>query len=190
MIIGLTGGIGSGKSTVSKIFEILGYAIFYSDDAAKEVYFEPKVKKQVTDLLGSESYLSDHEINKAYISNRIFSDTRFLHQLNAIIHPAVKEKMAEFVEQNKTKRIVKESALLFEAKLDHEVDKIIVVTAPREQVIERVMKRDGVNRESVIKRINSQFSPDEKAKKAHFIIYNDEERLLIPQVLQIHERLD
>jgi len=189
MTIGLTGGIGSGKSTVSKLFEILGYAVFYSDDVAKEVYFNQKVKKQVVELLGPESYIGDHQLNKSFISSRIFSDTILLHKLNAIIHPAVKDRMAQFVEENKTKHVIKESALLFEAKLEQEVDKIIVVAANEEQVIERVMKRDEVSREDVIKRIKSQISPEEKIKKAHFVIYNDETKLLIPQVLRIHESI-
>lgn len=189
MIIGLTGGIGSGKSTVSKLFEILGYAVFYSDNVAKEVYFETRIRKLVVELLGPESYLDDHHLNKTFISSRIFSDTLLLHRLNAIIHPAVKERMAEFVEENKTKYIVKESALLFEARLDAEVDKIIVVTANEEQVIERVMKRDHTSREDILKRIKSQISPEEKIKKADFVIYNDERELLIPQVLRIHESI-
>src|SRR5690606_38762543 len=98
-------------------------------------------------------------------------------------------RMVRFVEENKTKRIIKESALLFEAKLDREVDKIIVVAASEEQVIDRVMKRDRVSREDVIKRIKSQIPPEEKIKKVHFVVYNDETELLIPQVLRIHESI-
>ncbi|MBL7933854.1 MAG: dephospho-CoA kinase [Bacteroidia bacterium] len=189
MIIGLTGGIGSGKSTVSKLFEILGYAVFYSDDVAKEVYFDQVVKRQVVELLGPESYVSDLLLNKSFISSRIFSDTILLHRLNAIIHPAVKERMMQFVADNKHKHVVKESALLFEARLDKEVDKIVVVAAEEEIVIERVMKRDGANREDVIKRIKSQMPPEEKIRRADFVIYNNEQQLLITQVLEVHRRL-
>jgi dephospho-CoA kinase len=190
MILGLTGSIGSGKSTVSKLFELLGYAVFYSDDVAKKVYFDQNVKAKVIALLGKESYLSDTQINKKHITSKIFSDTILLHDLNAIIHPAVKERMLAFVKENKGKRIIKESALLFEAQLDKEVDKILVVIANREQVIKRVMQRDGISEEEVIKKINSQMSVEEKIKRADFVIKNDESELLIPQVLSIHRSLE
>lgn len=189
MIIGLTGGIGTGKSTVAQLFEVLGYAVFNSDACAKQVYYEPALREKVIHLLGPEAYLSNDQINKSYISNRIFSDTLLLHQLNNIIHPAVKQKMAEFVAANQGKRMVKESALLFEAKLNKEVDTIVVVTAPQETVVQRVMKRDGVSREDVLKRIKSQIPSEDKEKHADFVIYNDEKQLLIPQVLKIHQSL-
>src|SRR5687768_11657999 len=127
MIAGLTGGIGSGKSTVSKLFELLGCAVFYSDEVAKEVYFDPEVKLKVTGLLGAGSYTSDTRINKAYISSKIFSDTTLLRTLNAIIHPAVIARTKLFKQQNPGKIIIKETALLFEVHLEKEVDKVIVV---------------------------------------------------------------
>lgn len=124
MLVGLTGGIGSGKSTVAKVFEILGSAVFNSDEIAKQVYFDTKIKQEVIDLLGEKAYKNNSEIDKTYISQQIFNDTRLLQKLNAIIHPAVIEAFKKFIAIHPQKIIIKESALLFEAKLTDELDKI------------------------------------------------------------------
>jgi dephospho-CoA kinase len=189
MILGLTGGIGSGKSTVARLLEVLGGAVFHSDQAAKEIYFDPAVKVKVTGLLGKESYLSDTVINKAYVSSKIFNDTGLLQGLNAILHPAVNEAFKAFAQQHQGRLIVKESALLFEARLQSQVDKILVVAAPDELRIQRVMKRDGLSREDVLKKIKSQLSQEEKIRQADLVIHNDEKELLIPQVLDIFKTL-
>jgi dephospho-CoA kinase len=189
MILGLTGGIGSGKSTVARLLEVLGGAVFHSDQVAKEIYFDPAVKAKVTGLLGKESYLSDTVINKAYISSKIFNDTGLLQGLNAILHPAVNEAFKAFAQQYQGRLIVKESALLFEARLQSQVDKILVVAAPDELRIQRVMKRDGLSREDVLKKIKSQLSQEEKIRQADLVIHNDEKELLIPQVLDIYKTL-
>ncbi|HQQ94151.1 MAG TPA: dephospho-CoA kinase [Bacteroidia bacterium] len=186
MIIGLTGGIGSGKSVVAKLFEMMGCALFNSDAVAKDAYYLSGVREQVTALLGHEAYSADGSINKTYISAKIFGDTDQLHRLNAIIHPAVKAEFLNF--QNKQERstiIVKESALLFEAKIEHEVDRICVVSAPEHIRIARVMQRDHITEEEVRKRIKSQMPQEEKVKKAHLNILNDEQHSLIEQVTQV-----
>lgn len=185
MIIGLTGGIGSGKSTVAKIFEVLGCRIFDSDKVAKEIYFDAAIKQSVIDLLGQESYLSELAINKPYISKRIFSDKDLLFALNNIIHPAVSEKFKTFVATHTAETIIKESALLFEANLEKQVDKIIMVTAPIEIRIARIIKRDGIEREAILKKINSQMPEEEKIIMANYVIDNNEEIFLTPQVLKI-----
>ena len=189
MIAGLTGGIGSGKSVVAKLFELLGCAVFDSDVAAKDIYFNSQIKLRVTELLGKEAYLSNTKINKAYIGSKIFSDTQTLQQLNAIIHPAVIDTFKDFVKKNPNKLIIKETALLFEAHLEKEVDKIIVVAADDELRVNRVMERDGLNKEDILKKIKTQLAQEEKIKKADFVIYNDEQRLLLPQVLAIYNTL-
>ena len=189
MVAGLTGGIGSGKSVAAKIFELLGCAVFNSDIAAKDVYFNAEIKVRIIKLLGNEAYLSDTRINKAYISSKIFSDTQTLQQLNAIIHPAVIDTFKDFVKKNPTKLIIKETALLFEAHLEKEVDKIIVVAADDELRVKRVMERDGLNKEDILKKIKTQLAQEEKIKKADFVIYNNEQSLLLPQVLTIYNTL-
>ncbi|MBS4065719.1 MAG: dephospho-CoA kinase [Chitinophagaceae bacterium] len=189
MVAGLTGGIGSGKSTVARLFELLGCAIFESDLAAKEVYFDPAIRPKIIELLGKESYLSETRIDKTYISSKIFSDTRLLQKLNTIIHPAVIDRSKRFIKENSGKVVIKETALLFEAHLEKEVDKIILVVANDETRISRVMQRDNLGREDVLKKIKSQLPQEEKMKKSDFIIYNDETTLVIPQVIEVYKAL-
>lgn len=189
MIVGLTGGIGSGKSTVAKLFEVLGCAVFNSDEAAKLVYFDKQVKEKVKALLGNEAYVNETTLNKPYISSKIFSNTELLHQLNNIIHPAVKICFTGFKAENSSKIVIKETALLFEAKIDTEVDKIIMVAADDELRIQRVMHRDGLSRQDVMNKIQSQLPQNEKIKLSHFVIYNNEEEFLTTQVLNIYNKL-
>lgn len=189
MIVCVTGGIGSGKSMVSNVFELLGCAVFNSDTVAKSVYFEKEIKTKVIELLGEEAYLNDHQLNKTHINSKLFSNTEVLHKLNAIIHPAVIEQFNAFVQGSKSKIIIKETALLFEAHLDKGCDKIIVVAADDELRISRVMKRDGLSKEEVINKMKHQLSQEEKIKKADYVVYNNEDSLLIPQIIEIHQAL-
>lgn len=189
MIVGLTGGIGSGKSMVAKLFELLGCAVFNSDEVAKELYYDAAIKEKVIQLLGKESYLNLNEINKSYISSKIFNDTGLLHQLNEIIHPAVVENFKIYCLKHQDKVVIKETALLFEANLTLGVDHIVVVAAHDELRIQRVMQRDKLSREIVQKKISSQLLQELKIKKADFVIYNNEEEFLITQVLKVFERL-
>ncbi|MCE3259635.1 MAG: Dephospho-CoA kinase, partial [Bacteroidetes bacterium] len=179
----------SGKSMAARVFELLGCALFNSDECARQIYFNSAIKTSVIALLGQEAYVNDKEINKTFIGSKIFGNTDLLHRLNAIIHPAVKEEFLKFIKENEGKIIVKETALLFEAKIDHEVDKIVLVAADEELRIKRVMKRDGLLREDVIKKIRSQLSQDEKIRRSHFVIYNNEEEFVITQVLDIYHKL-
>ncbi len=190
MIVGLTGGIGTGKSTVAKLFELLGAKVFNSDDNAKQQYFVPEIKQQVIALLGKECYLSDGTLDRKYISGKIFSDTGLLQKLNGIIHPAVGKDFKAFVNSNPGKLIIKESALLFEVGLDKELDRVILVTSPLELRIERVMKRDNLSREEVMNKIKSQLSEAEKLKLTKLVINNDEKEFLIPQTLKIFKELN
>jgi dephospho-CoA kinase len=189
MIVGLTGGIGSGKSTVSRLFEMFGCVVFNSDRVAKEIYYDPGIRKKIIELLGASSYLPDGNLNKSFISSRIFGDAVLLHKLNSIIHPAVREKMQVFIETNKDKLIIKESALLFEAHLEKELDKVIVVSAPDDLRIKRIMDRDGLSAADVQLRLKSQIPQEEKVARADFVIINNEKELVIPQVLAVFEKL-
>lgn len=189
MIVGLTGGIGSGKSIVAKLFSIFGCAVFNSDMAAKNVYFKREVKDKVTELLGKQAYINDYEIDRNYISSKIFSNTDLLHQLNKIIHPEVKKNFDDFVEYNKGKLIIKETAILFETKLNLQMDKTIIVVANEELRIQRVMQRDGITYEQVMSKIKNQLPQEEKMKLADFVIKNNEEEFLITQSLNIYNQL-
>jgi len=190
MIVGLTGGIGSGKTTVARLFETMGCSIYNSDEKAKELYYNDSVKKQVINLLGNEAYLNEYEINKEYISKKIFSNTQLLQQINKIIHPTVKEDFIQFQSKHSPETlIIKETALLFETGIYKELDYSILVTAPVWLKIERVIKRNKVTKEDVEKRMLSQWSDERKTPLANFIIVNDNSQALIPQVLQILKKL-
>ncbi len=189
MIIGLTGGIGSGKSTVAKLFSLMGWKHFSSDVAAKNLYFDSEIKKKVKRLLGEKAYLNEKALNKNYINSLVFSNSELLVQLNHIIHPAVGEKFKAFCRVHANSNIIKESALLFEAGLNHKMDKIILVVAPDDLRIERVMSRDHLERDIVLKKMQHQIPQEEKIKKADLVIQNDEKSSLIEQVIDVHSKL-
>ncbi|MGZ3902522.1 MAG: dephospho-CoA kinase [Bacteroidia bacterium] len=189
-VLGLTGGIGSGKSTVAGIFKTLGVPVYNSDERAKELYFVPEIRAQVEELLGAKAYRNKSAINKKYIAEKIFSDKTLLEKLNTIIHPAVGKDFEDFRKQHaKEKYIVKESALLIEAGLLKKVDKLIVVTSDIALRTERIKKRDNLNKEEIEKILKRQLSDSDKIKEADWVIENNEQKLIIPQVLKIHKSL-
>lgn len=191
--VGITGGIGSGKTTVCKIFETLSIPIYYADDRAKWLMVNsPALQTGITNLFGKESYDEEGQLNRAYIGGIAFKHPKKLQKLNALVHPAV------FVDGEKWQQeqlalqfpyTLKEAALLYESGSHKFLDKMIVVTAPEELRIERVMKRDGLDREAVQDRIARQMPEAEKVAQADYIITNDGHQLLIPQVLEIHQQL-
>lgn len=191
LTVGITGGIGSGKTTVCKIFEKLGVPVYYADDRAKWLLNNHKdIIQQVKNLLGEESYLNN-EINRPYIAQKVFNDKNLLQQYNEIVHPAVAFDTLEWMQQHLYKKyILKEAALLVETGIYQTLDKLIVVTAPKEIRIERVIKRDGLSREAVEARINNQMPEEDKIKYADFIIINDGNHDLEQQVNKIHTALE
>lgn len=189
-IVCITGGIGSGKSLVSKIIEIIGYPVYYSDERAKQMYFHPEIKPKVIDLLGTEAYINDYQINKKYIADKIFSDKYLLSQINEIIHNAVKDDFKNFLQIHQNSSFIfKESALIFEAQLQNNCDKIILVTAPTELRIQRVMKRDNISKEEVLNRMKHQLDDSIKISQSDYVIQNDEQQSLLVQVLRIIDDL-
>lgn len=191
MIVGLTGGIGSGKSVVAKILEVLDCKIYNSDDRAKAVYFIPEIKNKVIDLLGEKTYITPNEIDKKYISEKIFSDPNLLQQLNQIIHPAVKHDFELFVSrQNPKDIIIKESAILFETGIYKTAESNILVIAPRQIKTSRIIQRNGLSAEEIESRMNQQWADEKKIPLANHIIYNDEKQALIPQVLQVFNQIN
>lgn len=187
-ILGLTGGIGSGKSTVAGIFRTLGVPVYDSDQRAKELYFLPEVRSQVEALLGKTAYKSATALNKPHIRSAIFADKNLREKINAIIHPAVKKDFELFKKQHKKEKyIVKESALLFEAGIAASVDKILLVTTSPELRKARLKKRDKLNEQEIEQVLLSQAPDKEKMKLSTWVIENNEQKLLIPQVLKIHE---
>lgn len=189
-VICITGGIGSGKTIVSKIIATMGYLVYHSDERAKKMYFLPEVKEEVIKILGKQAYLSDNEIDKKYIATKIFSDKELLSKINKLIHTAVKKDFEKFIDEHKGKQwIFKESALIFESGLFNTCDKIILVTAPVDVKIERIKKRDGLCDEEIIQRMKHQWNDDKKLSKADFVINNDGQAALLPQVLMVIDKL-
>ncbi|MBS1637304.1 MAG: dephospho-CoA kinase [Bacteroidetes bacterium] len=190
MVIGLTGGIGSGKSIVAKVFAAMGCIVYSSDDRARDMYFLDDVRQEVMKLLGPAAYTDPDTLNRSYISEKVFSDKTLLQQLNGIIHPAVKRDMTDFISrQAPSAIIVKETALLFETGLERDMDSSVLVVAPTELRVKRVMKRSNLNRAEVLDRINSQWTDELKISKAGFVIRNDEQNAVIPQVISILQQL-
>jgi dephospho-CoA kinase len=187
--IGITGGIGSGKSLVCKIFECLGVPVYDADSRAKHLMVTDDaliagIKKE----FGSEAYHQNGTLNREFISRQTFGFPERLEKLNKIVHPRVALAYEKWVKDQASHRyVVKEAALLFETGSAAMLDKVIVVSAPVALRVRRVLQRDPWrNEEDVKKIIDSQMSQDEKEKRADFIVINDESQLLIPQILKLH----
>lgn len=181
-IIGLTGGIGSGKTTVAKFIEEMGFPVYYSDVRAKEIVNDDEnLKQKIKDLLGEQAYDEASTYDRKYVSERVFNDEDLLLLLNALIHPAVKNDFENWVLQQTAEFIFKETALLFELKLDENCHKSVLVTADDNIRIKRVMDRDGKTYREVESVMHRQMPEKDKIKLADFIIYNNEgfEELLL-----------
>ena len=186
--IGLTGGIGSGKSTVAKIFEVLGIPVYYADDAARQIMNTDKeLKAALVKHFGEQTY-KDKELNRPWLASVVFGDSEKLKLLNALTHPATIRDANRWIQQQTSPYIVKEAALLFESDAYKYLDKIVGVSAPTELRLSRAMQRDGVTRDEVLSRMNRQMNEQEKMKRCDFVIVNDEQQLLTPQVLKLHEQ--
>ncbi|MFA5619972.1 MAG: dephospho-CoA kinase [Weeksellaceae bacterium] len=172
-IVGLTGGIGSGKSTVARFFSEAGIPVYVSDDEAKNLMNEdPALKEKLINLFGQETYL--HGIyNKSYVSSIVFKDKALLHQLNEIVHPAVFRHFDEWVKAQDAPFVVKEAAILFESGSFRDCDYIITVSASVENRTERVMKRDGLTAEEIHKRMENQWTDEQRIRLSNYVIFND-----------------
>lgn len=189
--LGVTGGIGSGKSTVCKIFEHLGVPVYNADDRAKFLIAnDSSIQNGIISVFGDDAYL-DGIYNRPYISKIVFEDKVKLRQLNDIVHPAVLNDWALFCAGHQDhKYIVKEAAIMLESEGRNSIDKVVLVYAPEDVRINRVMQRDNVSEEAVKTRIASQMPEEEKMKLADFVIYNDGQHdSLIQQVLNLHNQL-
>lgn len=189
--VGITGGIGSGKTTVCKIFESLNIPIYYADDRAKSLMVnDMKLVKDIKQLLGENAYLKNGSLNREYISAIVFSDKTMLEKLNQLVHPAVRlDGENWFKSQVDKPYALKEAALHFESGGYQLMDKMITVFASEAIRIERVMKRDKTTAEAVKARIDKQLPDSEKIRLADFVIYNDGTQSLIKQVVKVHQVL-
>lgn len=189
--IGITGGIGSGKTTVCKIFESLNIPVYYADDRAKALMTEnPALVDSIKNLLGDEAYLEDGALNRKHVANVVFNDAQKLQQLNSLVHPAVaKDGINWNNAQQSVPYTLKEAALLIESGSYKALDFLITVWAPKETRIQRVLQRDQATRQEVEARINKQLPEIEKLKTADFVIINDGKKSLVQQVANLHRYL-
>lgn len=189
--VGITGGIGSGKTMVCHVFESLGVPIYYADDRAKWLMsHDADLIKGIISLFGDKAYLGNGTLNRKHISEIAFKDKTILSTLNALVHPAVAADVSRwFQSQNAFAYAIEEAALLIESQSYLNLDKLIVVTAPLETRISRVIQRDATTRELSTERVKSQMPEEEKISFADYIIKNDGTQLLLPQVISVHREL-
>lgn len=186
--IGLTGGIGSGKSTVASIFEILGVPVYYADVRAK------KLMEQNDDIIhfikktfGEDSYINGN-LNKTHLSAQLFVDSKKREQLNSFVHPLTIADAENWMNSQSSIYCIKEAALIFESKAEKNLDLVIGVFSPLELRLERIINRDHISYTEALTKINSQMNEDEKMRKCDFVIHNNEEELLTQQVLELHKQ--
>ena len=188
--VGVTGGIGSGKTTVCKVFELLGIPVFYADDVAKSIMHTDQVlKTDILNTFGESAYTKEGTLNRSYISSLVFNNKLELEKLNSLVHPAVFRAFDNWLlEQKDAPYVIKEAALLYESDSYKMCDESILVIAPTETKISRVKVRDGFSDEDVKLRMDRQFSDEMKIKFADHILNNDEKQLLIPKIIQLHQQ--
>ena len=188
-IVGLTGGIGSGKTTVAKMFSNKGIPVYTADDEAKKLMNTSKViKRQLTKLLGEQSYVNG-AINKAYISSKIFNDKSLLQQINAIVHPKVAAHFNRWLKKQTAPYVIKEAAIIFENNLQSQYDVIITTVAKKDTRIERILKREKTTIDKIETIIKNQMSDEEKIKLSDYVIYNQDLDETARQVSEIHDKI-
>jgi dephospho-CoA kinase len=186
--IGLTGGIGSGKSTVARIFSVLGIPVYDADSASKRLMTEDQdLKMKIIENFGKESY-TNGILNRKYLSEQVFSDPKKTELLNSIVHPATIKDAEEWMKKQNAPYIIKEAALIFESGSNRFLDKVIGVSSPISLRMGRTMKRSNITSEQVKERMALQMDEEEKLRLCDYVIINDEQQMLIPQVLELHQR--
>ena len=187
--IGITGGIGSGKTYVASVFQSLGIPIFNADIQAKKLMTSSRrLIKLVKEEFGNDIY-KDSDLNKEKLASIVFSNSDKLQKLNSLVHPIVKEEFNNWCKKQTSPYIIKEAAILFESNSHLGLDVVICVSAPLELRIERLLNRDDYSEKEIKKRIENQISQEEKEKLSDYIIVNDEKELLLPKIIKIHKEL-
>ena len=188
--IGITGGIGSGKSIICSIFKLLGVPVFEADMVAKQLLqTHPKIRKGLIHLFGEGIYLDDDTVDRKKLAAIIFNNDVQLSKMNELVHPVVRSEFHEWVKQQNTPYVIHEAAILFESGFYKLMNFTILVSAPEEERIQRVVKRDGVSEKQVRERLAKQWSDAEKRKLADKEIVNDNNNPVLPEIIQIDKRL-
>lgn len=186
---GITGIIGSGKTTVAKAMEAMDIPVYYSDERAKDLYALPRIKEEMVSIMGQSVLDKNGNLSLKKMGNIIFQDNHKLKQVNKVIHPMVTHDFQQWADQQKQPIVAMESALLFEANLQKLFDYIITVSTPEKEAIERVIKRDKCPEEQVKQRMNHQWSNQKKLENANFVIQNYNNNMVLPQLLNIIEEI-
>ena len=187
--VGLTGGIGSGKTIASKIFEVLGIPVYQADVAAKRLMeTNPVLKNQLIEQFGNDAFV-DGKLNRSYIAEIIFNDKEKLQLINSLVHPYTIQDGIEWMKKQTSPYAIKEAALIFESGSQSNFDYIIGISSPLTLRLNRTLKRDNINRELVLEKMENQLDEETKMKLCDFVLLNDERTLLTTQVLAVHEKL-
>ena len=190
LAIGITGGIGSGKSTVCKIFKLLGVPVFEADNIAKTlINSNSEIRNGLIQLFGKEIYNTDNKVNREMLANLIFSDDYLLEKVNHLVHPAVRNEFLNWMKLQNATYAIHEAAILFESGFYKMMDYTILVTSPENMRIDRVCKRENISPEMVRSRMEKQWTDEEKRKLASVELVNDNKNLLIPQILEIDKKI-
>ncbi|MBW8325441.1 MAG: dephospho-CoA kinase [Prolixibacteraceae bacterium] len=188
--VGITGGIGSGKTTVCKVFRVLGIPVFEADTTAKQLMnTDAELRKNLIGLFGTAVYQPDQTIDRKYLAGIVFTNPSLLAQLNELVHPVVRKAFEEWCLIQHSPYVLHEAAILFESGFYRMMDKTITVVTSEKQRIERVVKRDSLTVELVKQRMRNQWSDDEKIKLADFVIGNNDRELIIPQIVEIDKKI-
>jgi len=188
--VGITGGIGSGKSTVCKVFKTMGIPVFEADLVAKQLMNnDPELRKQLIHLFGSSVYQSDQTIDRKYLAGIVFSNPSLLAKLNEVVHPAVRKTFDDWFLNQNAPYVIHEAAILFESGFYKIMDKTITVVTDELERIDRVIKRDHITVEMVRQRMKNQWNDEQRIKLADFVIGNNDNQLIIPQIIEIDKKL-
>jgi len=186
--VGLTGSIGSGKSTVAKVFALLDVPVYFSDIEAKKIVDQPEVTNIIIEKFGTDILSEDGRIDRNKLANIIFNNLDALQWLNALIHPRVRKHFLLWVYMNNNSPyIIQESAIMLETGFSKYFDKVVVITCPVEERINRVLSRDKMTREQIVDRMENQWPEELKVQKADLVINNDDYTLAIPQIVELHQ---
>ncbi|MCL1868680.1 MAG: dephospho-CoA kinase [Paludibacter sp.] len=191
LIVGITGGIGSGKSTVARYLRHQGYKVYDSDIEAKKIQnSNADVRAATIQLFGNQAY-TENEMNRAFIAKCVFEDKNLLQKLNEIVHPAVKDDFSKWIKENSNEKIVfLESAILYESGFNSLVDKVLLISASKETRIRRVIRRDSATREQVVKRIENQTDTEELKQRADIVLYTDDDIAMNVKIFILLKKLN
>jgi dephospho-CoA kinase len=187
MKLGITGGIGSGKTSVCRVFNVLGIPVFSADPEAKEIMdYDKSIIRRINSIAGKDLYINGN-LDRMALADLIFNDNTLLEKVNSLVHPIVFEHFTRWETEQTAPYVIMEAAILFESGASKLVDRITTVVAPIEERVERVISRNSLSREQVMERMRNQMDDETRIKLSDYIIYNSENDMIIPAILKIHE---